>query len=292
MIKKIPHFLLIITAILPFLVFAGGNGAPPAIVQVDKAVNIEIAPFIWVNGTVIGRFDSKIAAEVDGRLENILDVGDRVEQGDVIARIDDRTYHLAVNEIQSEIQPIETMVEFYRREAERLSKLAQQNNAAKNQLDQTEANRDEALARIKVVKARLAIAQDDLERTVIRAPFSGVISERIKSPGERVDVGEQVVRLINTDTLEIQAFIQQESFYFIKEGDSLLLKGPEGNAEGIVRTVIPVGDDLSRLYEIRVEFAQENWPVGTAVRLATPVKQKQNVIAVPRDALVKRQSGR
>ena len=52
-----------------------------------------------------------------------------------------------------------------------------------------------------------------------------------------------------------------------------------------------MGDDLSRLYEIRIEFDNDKWPAGKAVEVAVPVKEKEQVIAVPRDALVIRQSG-
>jgi RND family efflux transporter MFP subunit len=290
MINKIIYLHLFKLIVFPSLVLAGG-GNPAAIVQVEEAVNMEIAPVIWVTGTVIGRFDSKIAAEVEGTLETVLEVGDHINKNDVIAKVDDTTYHLALNEIQTEVKPIETMVEFFRREAERLEKLAKQNNAAKNQLDEIETSRDEALAKIRVVKARLAMARDDLNRTTVRAPFTGVVIERFKSPGERVDAGDQIIRLIDTERVEVQARIQQASFPHVKSGDQLKIKGPSGEVDGVVRTVIPVGDDVSRLYEIRVEFDNSYWPAGTAVEIATPIKEKQNVIAVSRDALVIRQAG-
>ncbi|MCZ6803929.1 MAG: efflux RND transporter periplasmic adaptor subunit [Proteobacteria bacterium] len=290
MINKITRLFLLLLFVFSISVNADDR-APAAIVQVEEAVNIEIAPFIWVSGTVIGRFDSRIAAEVEGNLVQILDVGDRVNKNDVIAKINDTTYRLALNEIEAEIMPIETMVAFYHREAERLEKLAMQNNAAKNLLDETQANRDEALARIRAVKAKLALANDDVNRTIVRAPFNGVITERFKMPGERVEAGDQIVRLINTEMLEIQARIQQASFEFINANDTLTIKGRTDEITGVVRAVIPVGDDVSRLYEIRVEFDKSNWPAGMAVKIAVPVKEKQRVIAVPRDALVIRQSG-
>ena len=101
----------------------------------------------------------------------------------------------------------------------------------------------------------------------------------------------KIVRLINTDKLEIQARVPQESIQFIKAGDTLSIKGPAAETKGTVRTVIPVGDDVSRLFEIRVEFDKNEWSAGTAVQLASPVNNQQNVLAVPRDALVIRQSG-
>ncbi len=270
-------------------VFAGGG--PPALVKVENAVSMEIAPTIWVSGTVIGRYDSNIAAEVDGRLEMILDVGDRVAKGETIATIDATKYRLAVEQITAEIPPIEAMVKFYQKEAQRLEMLAENNNAARNQLDQTMANRDEASARIRFVRSRLALAQDDLDRTTISAPFAGVITERIKSPGERVEQGDEVVRLVDAENLEIQAFIQRSSFINLVIGDELTVRTPEADIIARVSAMIPVGDSESRLFEMRLAVEGEGWNAGTAVRVATPVARPQQVLAVPRDALVIRQAG-
>ncbi|MEQ8428296.1 MAG: efflux RND transporter periplasmic adaptor subunit [Gammaproteobacteria bacterium] len=290
MCKK--YYIPAILALSLFSVFnAVAGGGPPALVKVDNAVTMDIAPAIWVSGTVIGRYDSNISAEVEGRLETILDVGDRVNKGDVIARIDATRYRLAVEEIEAEIPPIETMVGFYTKEAERLEKLAQQNNAARNQLDQTIANRDEAKARIRLVKSRLASARDDLDRTTILSPFTGVITERIKSPGERVEQGDEVVRLVDTGNLEIQAYIQRSSFINLDIGDELKVTSPDGEARATISALIPVGDRESRLFEMRLALTGSGWTAGTAVKVSTPVAKQQSVLAVPRDALVIRQSG-
>lgn len=286
------YFIPAILSLCLFCVFnVVAGGGPPTLVKVDNAVTMKIAPTIWVSGTVIGRYDSSISAEVEGRLETILDVGDRANKGDVIARIDATRYRLAIEEIEAEIPPIETMVGFYTKEAERLEKLAQQNNAARNQLDQTIANRDEAQARIRQVKSRLASAKDDLDRTTILSPFTGVIAERIKSPGERVEQGDEVVRLVDTENLEIQAFIQRSSFINLNTGDELKVTSPDGETTAKVSALIPVGDRESRLFEMRLALAGSEWTAGSAVKVSAPVAKQQSVLAVPRDALVIRQSG-
>lgn len=282
--------LLLLSALISASVMAGGNGRV-AVVRVDKAVDLEIAPFVWVPGTVIGRVDSRIAAEIEGNLVRVLDVGERVSKGAVIAKIEDTAYKLALNEISAEVRPIETMVAFYQREADRLAQLAMKNNAARNRLDETQANRDEAQAKIRAIKARMAVAGNNLNKTTVIAPFDGVIAERIKMPGERVEAGEPVVRLINTATLEIQARIRQASINYISAGEALRVKTDVDEAIGNVRTIIPVGDALSRLYEVRIDFNQAGWNAGMAVKVAIPIREKQSVTAVPRDALVIRQSG-
>ncbi len=292
MAKYGPSLLIGVLLIFVFpLCVVVGAPSPAHPVQVDKAVMIEISPFVWVNGTVIGRYDARVAAEIDGNLTDILDIGDHVKAGDVIARIDDTSYRLALNEVKAEILPVESMLAFYQRETARLEKLAEQNNVAKNRLDQTRASRDESIARIHAIKARMATVQDELDKTMIQAPFDGIVTERLSQPGERVGAGDQVVRLTNVERLEIQARIRQNYFPFIKPNDVLVVKSGTEEIQGRVRTVIPVGDDISRLYEIRVEFKQTDWLVGEAVKLAIPTEKKQTVLAVSRDALVIRKDG-
>ena len=263
---------------------------PPAPVEIESARTLEIAPFVWVSGTVIGRYDSRISAEVEGRLESLPEVGDAVKKGAVIATLDATSYRLALREVEAEIAPIEALLVFYDREAARLERLAGQNNAAKSRLERTQADRDQALARIRAIKARIAVVKDKLDKTQIRAPFAGIVTERLRAPGERVEAGAPIARLVDTGRLEIRARIRQQSVPFVRAGDRLTIRGGEA-IEGKIRTVIPAGDDISRLYEIRVLFERPAWPIGKAVKIAVPVKQRQAVIAVPRDALVIRESG-
>jgi multidrug efflux pump subunit AcrA (membrane-fusion protein) len=77
-----------------------------AIVQIEEVINIEISPSVWVSGNVISQYDSKISSEVEGRIINILEIGDYVKTGDIIGRIENTRYQLNYAEIQAEIQSI------------------------------------------------------------------------------------------------------------------------------------------------------------------------------------------
>jgi RND family efflux transporter MFP subunit len=260
-------------------------------VQVVNAVEEEMAPIIWISGTVMGRHDSLIAVEVEGIINEIVEVGDRLEQGDILARVDPVIYELKVQEAEAEILPIEARLDFYKKEGERLTTLAQQNNAAKNRLDEVRADYGEAKGKLRVAWSRLAQARDLLKRTKILAPFPGVVAERYKSDGEHVTPGDEVLRLVNTESLEIQARTPQYTVPFIRQhGELIVVDGKKQNISK-VRAMVPVGDKLSRLYEVRLEFFDPEWMSGHAVRVAIPVDASRTVLAVPRDALVIREEG-
>lgn len=259
-------------------------------VQVVDARNIELAPGIWIAGTVISHQDARISSEVEGRIELLVEIGDEINEGEIIAKIDDTTIRMQLEEARAEISPIEAKLNFFNRQAERLNQLAKQNNAAKNRLDEVNSDRDQMRGELLMMNTRLAQARDKLNRTTILAPFNGVVAERFKEAGEWAKIGDELVRLVNTESTEIQGRIQQQSATFIKKGDSIEVTDGQARTMATVRTLVPVGDDISRLYEIRLDFDETAWLAGHAVRIKVPTAIPQNVLVVPRDALVIREN--
>ncbi len=291
MTNKIATGILIWLSLLSYSTQIAAGGDFPAMVRTDTAIEIEMAPSSWMPGSIVGRYDSNIAAEVQGKLLSVVEVGDRLEAGQTLATIDSTTYQLNINEIKAELMPLEAELGFYERESDRLQKLEKQNNAAKNRLDEIQMNRDQTVGKIRIVKARLARARDEYSKTIIPAPFAGIVVERFKSSGERVESGDTVVRLVDTGRLEVQVRIPIDAIANIRSGDTLRVTDGKQEIQSKVRALVPVGDQRSRLYEVRLEYSGEQWPVGHAVRVAIPNDSSRSVIAVPRDALVIRSDG-
>lgn len=273
---------------------APGPGQRAAPVVVADAKITRLAPVTWAAGTVISRDDAKLATEVEGRLKRVAEVGTRVKEGDVIARIDNTFVNLKVEELKAAVEREKAQLEFLKEELKRLRSLAKTNNAARTQIEQTQADKKIARNNLSIARTRLLQAKEELARHKIRAPFNGVVAERYVRTGERVDVGDTIVRLIDPNTMEIQARVPLKSINFINEGSVITLQVDQGgkiNIEGIVRTIVPVGDEQSRLMDLRVDFSGVNWRIGQPVRVALPTSQVKEVLAVPRDALVLRRSG-
>jgi RND family efflux transporter MFP subunit len=268
-------------------VSAGGMSAP---VRVVEAENIELAPAIWIAGTIISRHDAKLSSEVEGRIELLVEVGDVIEKGETIASIDATTIQMQLEEANAEIAPIEAKLRFFNAELERLNKLAKENNAAKNRLDEVLSDRDQMRGELVLKQKHLAQAKDTLNRTTIIAPFKGVVAERYMEEGEWAKVGDNMVRLVNTDLKEIQGRIQQKSAVFIKKGDAIEVTDNQTKTMATVKTLVPVGDAISRLYEIRLDYQKPEWMAGHAVRIRVPTAKPQNALVVPRDALVIREN--
>jgi len=289
-------YLFLFLMLLPVvgILAAPGPGQRAAPVVVANAAIARLAPETFVAGTIISRDDAKLSTEVEGRLKRVADVGTRVKEGEVIARIDNTIISLRVEELQAAVAREQAQLDFLREELKRLRRLAKTNNAAQTQIEQTQADKLMARNNLEIARSRLQQAKEELARHQIRAPFNGVVAERYVRAGERVDVGDNVVRLIDPSTMEVQARVPLKSINFIKEGSdvSLQVEQPEKvTVQGSVRTIVPVGDEQSRLMDLRVTFTGSNWRIGQPVRVALPTSAVKEVLAVPRDALVLRRSG-
>jgi RND family efflux transporter MFP subunit len=297
---KLMHYRILIPIVLFLALLSAGPHAAPgpgqraAPVVVADATVTRLAPVTFVAGTVISRDDAKLSTEVEGRLKKVADVGTRVKEGEVIARIDSTFVKLRVEELKSAVERERAQLDFLTEEVKRLRRLAKTNNAAQTQIEQTQADKSIARNNLEIARSRLQQAKEELARHHVRAPFNGVVAERYVRTGERVDVGDNIVRLIDPETMEIQARVPLKSINFINQGSSITLQIDQGekvNIEGTVRTIVPVGDEQSRLMDLRVDFSGVNWRIGQPVRVALPTSQVREVLAVPRDALVLRRSG-
>jgi RND family efflux transporter MFP subunit len=283
--------LLAGTAVLSGNAVAQDEGFPPANVRVSKVTIQSLAPITIVPGTVASRSDSRLAAEVEGRLVQVADVGLVVNEGDVLAKVEDTSLVLRSRELDAEITRAQARLKFLDGELVRFTRLAESNLAAATQLDQTRADRDVAQGDLLVARSRLAQNQDLLRRTSIRAPFGGIVVERLMNLGERVSEGSDVIRLVDQSHLEVIARAPLEYFPFVRQGLELDLRAGEIQTRGIVRAVVAVGDENTHQFEIRVDLQERSFPIGRTLRVSIPVSDVRDVVAVPRDALVLRPEG-
>ena len=273
-------------------VLAQTEQTPPSLVEIALVQEIEMAPTTLVPGTVVSRDDAKIAAEVDGRLIEVLEIGTSVAKEDALARIDDRELKLAKAEAEAVLVREKTELLFANQELERLQVLVDKGLISSSQLDQALSTRDAAKAEQQAAQAKLDLINDRVNRTIIRAPFNGVVTQRYRRVGEHVESGEEVLRLVNPSAVEVQVRVSANNLPFIPIGTPVIVSGSSAaSANSSIKSVVPVGDDVSRLYDVRLHLNGQSWPAGTTVRVAIPTAEPRKVTAIPRDALVLRTDG-
>ncbi|WP_232361023.1 efflux RND transporter periplasmic adaptor subunit [Paraneptunicella aestuarii] len=265
---------------------------PPAtLVELDDIKVEMVSEQIWVPGTVVSRSDANIAAEVAGRLAWVAEVGEVVEQGEVLARIDDRLMKLEHQQNIANIAKWQARVELLQRKQERFGKMAELNNTSRDQLDEIVS--DLEIARQELAQAELNKAQSEyhLEQTQVKAPFRALVVERIQAPGEYTSVGSDLLRVVDTANVEASIRAPLSAVPFLKPGLNVAVKSSVLEKQQSIRAIVPVGNAVSRMMEVRVALRPGDFPIGSAVRVALPHSDYHQGVTVPRDALVLRKSG-
>jgi RND family efflux transporter MFP subunit len=263
-----------------------GVNAPPVVVEITTARSARMAPRAWIPGSIVSRDDARVAGIVAGRVQWIADVGQRVEAGGVLARLDDTVVKLRAAELKAQVARAQAQAELARAQLDRYESLAATKIYPQNQLDEARAQLDMARHDVTRLSAQLNHAEYDAQQSTIRAPFAGVVTERFTQRGEFLQVGAAVARVVNTDGVEARATAALAFAGNVKPGQVVAIRVAGDEARATVRAVVPVGDERSRQFEVRLALAKTQWPVGTALEVSVPTGNDRPAVVVPRDAIV------
>ena len=264
---------------------------PPALVQVASARTVSIVPVQDVPATVYSVNRARIAAEVDSRLLEILQAGAAFEPGDVLARLDGEDYMINLEEAQAVVSREQARLEYLDKEVSRLTGLSESDHASKRQLEQAQSERDMSMQELQAGKARLRRARFDLGRLNIKAPFGGIVTRRIRQPGEWVAEGDDVIAVADPANLEIRAQASALNLPYLSTGQSIEIGDTHQKGTATILSIVNVGDAESGLYEIILQPDSAVWYAGQSLRISLPTQEVRSVLAVPRDALVIRRDG-
>lgn len=284
---------------LLLMLFAAGASAqqtkpelPVVMVEVAQASVTRVAPRRWVPGSVVSRNDARLATSAAGRLEYVAEVGTRIRAGERVAKLEDEAVRLRVEDAKAETMRIEAQRAMSERQLQRIEKLAN-NSISQTQLDEVRSQLAMLTAQLQQAEVRHRSAQHDLEQTELRAPFSGVVTERLAQRGEYVATGASIARVV--DTVHVEARVQAPLALLSSVKPSMELPIKVANAgkqtSASVRTVVPVGEERSRQFELRMVLADSAFNVGSALEVGLPERDATEALVVPRDAIAVRQTG-
>jgi RND family efflux transporter MFP subunit len=279
--------MLAVLAAAAAVASAQDNAPPPVPVVVTEARSEKFGASLSATGTVVSRNDARISGEVGGTLAWIAEPGANVKRGETLARIDGERLSLALRDNEAALKRLEAQLSLLATQRTRLQTLG--NVVSQSQLD--EALSREQMAEQDVEQARVARdrARLDLNRANVRAPFDGVVAERLQQSGEFVAGGTPLLRLVNDRDLEVVARAPLVTADAVGAGALAQLVDGEHKGSGKVRAVIPVGDERSRMVELRIALSDRSWRVGAPVRVEIAPQSLKAVVTVPRDAVILRQ---
>lgn len=261
---------------------------PASLVTTKTAKQQSVSPTIWLAGNVINRMNAQISAEQSGRLTHLLDIGETVNKGDVIAKLDVRELDLQIAERKAQLRRQNANIEYLVKQQDRLSALLNNNSTAKIELDRV--TRDLSIAEEDRNSLKIQIKQIKLtrDRATVRAPFDGKINRKLAEVGEYVTAGTSLVELVDPSSIDISVSAPFSVAPHLQQNGSVLIKWQDKLESVPVRTWSPAGDQASRTFNVRLDASELTLVGGSSVSVSLPSDQVIESTMVPRDALVLR----
>jgi RND family efflux transporter MFP subunit len=294
---------------LPAVGARAQNG--PARVEVDAVRTEPLTQTMPVLGRIVTRQEGPVAARVPGLVDRVaVEVGDRVKEGDPLVWLDDEplTFERDLAEAEyggmlAEHETEQAQLKLLQDERARMVKL--EDSAAFSRAQLIDKENEIKVARSRIVAAAARIQEHrvmlqrsarDLEDAVIKAPFSGVVSQRQVSAGAYIRAGDPVVTLIDDQQLEIEAEVPSDRVAGLAPGTTLSITLDDGTEhEAEVRAVVPEENPLTRTRAVRLtpHFGATNKPLAVAqsVTLELPVGEPRRVVTVNKDGVIQQPNG-
>ena len=278
---------------------------------------------IPVQGTVLPDEFATLSAKTSGTLDVLAaDEGEVVKKGDVLFEIDRKNLSNLVTVAKNELavcsselasarinaQIIEIKLkkaqwDFKRAETLRKSQAISQDSYETYDVAQKSAESEYAKAKAQVAVAEatekkqrnnLEIAEKNLADSVIKAPFDGIVTEKLVEPGEYVQQGKNIIKLENQKKLEVNCFISSIYYNRITPGKTLARFDLDGRAAGeaFVSYRSPSIEPLSRTFKIKINVPEKSSLVSGLLCGVSLVLNERDGLGVKSDAIMQRNNGR
>jgi multidrug efflux system membrane fusion protein len=208
--------------------------------DVTQVKMLDIMQGLAVSGSLKAVNSAVIKARVAGELQGLtVREGDFVKAGQVIARIDASEYLSRVRQVKEQAESAKAQVDVVQRQYDNNKALVDQGFISKTALDASLANLNAAQATYKAAQAATDVATKSVEDTVLKAPISGQVSQRLAQPGERVGIDTRIVEIVDLSRLELEATLSAADSTQIQVGQHAELQ-IEGSAKSVAAKVVRI----------------------------------------------------
>jgi RND family efflux transporter MFP subunit len=255
------------------------------------AAVIESAPLERAyDGTVEAVNQATVSAQTSGRIAEIFyDVDDYVEAGAAIIRFTDVEQRAALRQAQAALDEAEAL----RREAEeefrRTTLLFERGASTQREHDRALAAHDTAVARAAAAGSAVATAEQQVEYTLVRAPYAGIVTARQVEIGESVSVGQPLMSGLSLEALRVTVRLPQETAARVREHGAAAVMTETGRVTPTEITVFPFADAATNTFTTRVELPEGRYSLypGMFVKVAFVIGESRRLL-IPTAALLRR----
>jgi multidrug efflux system membrane fusion protein len=226
---------------------AAAQAANPAQTTIELSANDvtsvtvrELFQGFPISGALKAVNSAVIKARVAGELQGLtLREGDAVKAGQVVARVEPTEYASRMRQAQEQADAARAQIDIAQRQFDNNRALVEQGFISKTALDVSSSNLAAAQANFKGAQASVEVTMKAMSDTVLRSPISGVVSQRLAQPGERVAIDGRVLEVVDLNRLELEATLTATDSLAIKVGQSAKLQ-IEGANQAVSAKVVRI----------------------------------------------------
>lgn len=251
----------------------------------------------WLYREVIGRIEGAQEIDIRTNVNGWVDAknfqrGDTVDSGDVLVELEDERTQAAYSEAMYNLESAKAKLNESRRKLAQNRILLEKGIISKDAMQESENQVNIDSANVNSLEASLKRARFNYDKLRVRSPIDGQLVEIVPDIGQEVLEGEVIARVVNISKVRVVAGVDASLARSLKNGLtvdlSLKLNGKSEAAKGIISGISKNFADNTGIYEVEVDIRSENinwWP-GEIVSIRFPVKKYENVVKVPRSAVL------
>jgi membrane fusion protein (multidrug efflux system) len=217
-----------------------------------------------ITGSIQPERRADLRAEISAVVLQVLkENGEAVKRGDVLVRLDETAIRDSLLSADEAVRASSQALEQSGRQLERLKTLRASGMTSAQALDDAEVRRNNALSDLSAARARLGLARQQVARTLVRAPFDGIVSDRKVSAGDTAAVGKELLKVIDPASMRFEGKVSADKISAVKIGQPVAFRingYSEQQFAGVVKRIDPTANAVTRQVEVLVAFANAVQP--------------------------------
>jgi len=245
-----------------------------------------------ITGSLQPELSADLRAEVPGIVLQVLkDNGDEVSKGDALLRIDSTTIRDNLLSAQEAERAAEAALDQAERQYKRMQTMVEKGVVAVETVETAEGVRNQAQSALASARARVVESRQLLEKTEVRAPFDGVVAARIVSAGNTVQVGTELLKVLDISTIRFEGMVAADEVGKVNPGAKVHFRVngfPDREFEGTVQRINPVANEVTRQVQVLVSLPEidVNFVAGLYAEGRID-SQSRSAIMLPESAVVR-----
>jgi RND family efflux transporter MFP subunit len=244
-----------------------------------------------VPGSVVPDQQARIASRLMGNIQTLpVELGDHVKRGDLLFTIDPQDINSQIAQARAAFQQAQAALENARADFDRFSQLLREESVSRQQFDGVRLQYNVAQENLAAARAGLEQAEAQLTYANVRAPFDGVVVQKLAVAGDLAAPGNPIVVIENLRSLSVQTEVSQDLYAAIKVGDKALIQvdGVNKVLEGEIYSLVSAANPRTRGHTTKLSLpVVDNVNSGTFARISF-IRGERQAILIPQAAVVSR----